>query len=146
MKRSLFLALFIALFSGSAFSQVTVDIFINGTKAGQYKLNDNQMDGGISYKKSVYKSTIKLSIQLTGKSVDGPYFRKVEIMGDDATPMFVASETEGAAGQFVLTDKSVLKRLAKGKSVKLMLEKTPSNTKSAEAIRKIYIGTLSVSK
>ena len=146
MKRSLFLALLIALFSGNAFSQVTVDIFINGVKAGQYILTENQMDGGIAYKKSVYKQASKLSIQLSGKSADGPYFRKVEVMGDDATPMFVAAETDGAAGQFVLTNKAVLKRLAKGKSVKLMVEKTPSNTKSTEGVKKVYIGTLSVSK
>jgi len=146
MKRNLFLAVCFALISGSAFSQITVDIFINGIKSGQYKLTDNQATGGISYKKSVYKGAEKLSIQLSGKSVDGPYFRKVEVMGDDEKPLFIAPETDGAAGQFILTDKAVLKRLSKGKSVKLMVEKTPSNTKSTEAIRKIYIGTLSVSK
>lgn len=146
MKRFLFLTLFVAFFSGSAFSQVTVDVFINGLKSGQYKLNDNQAEGGISYTKSVYKKATKLTIQLSGKSVDGPYYRKVEVMGDDETPIFTAPETDGAAGQFILTDKAVLKRLAKGKPVKLIVEKTPSNTKSAEASRKIYIGTLSVSK
>lgn len=146
MKRNFFLAICFALIGGGAFSQVTVDVFINGVKSGQYKLNDNQAAGGISYKKSVYKGAEKLSIQMSGKSVDGPYYRKVEVMGDDEKPLFIASETDGAAGQFVLTDKAVLKRLSKGKSVKLILEKTPSNTKSSEAIRKIYIGTLSVSK
>lgn len=146
MKRNLFLAICFALISGGAFSQVTVDVFINGVKSGQYKLNDDQATGGISYKKSVYKGAEKLSIQLSGKSVDGPYYRKVEVMGDDEKPLFIATETDGAAGQFNLTDKAVLKRLSKGKSVKLIVEKTPSNTKSSEAIRKIYIGTLSVSK
>lgn len=146
MKRNFFFLLFLTLLSFSVNAQCTVDVFINGIKSGQYKLTDGQQDGGISYKKSVYKGMEKLTIQLSGKSVDGPYFRKVEVMGDDEKPLFIASETIGAAGQFILTDKAVLKRLAKGKSVKLIVEKTPSNTKSMEAIRKIYIGTLSTSK
>lgn len=143
MKSIFFFILLFTIFSAGAFAQVTVDIFINGLKGGQYTLTANQTDGGISYKKSTYKSVDKLTIQIKGKSVDGGYFRKVEVMGDDATPLFIAPETEGAVGQFVLTNKSVLKRLAKGKALKLYVEKTPANTKSKEAVKKVYIGTLS---
>lgn len=143
MKSRFFFVLLFTIFSAGAFAQTTVDVFINGIKAGQYTLAANQTDGGISYKKSTYKSVDKLTIQIKGKSVDGGYFRKVEVMGDDATPLFIAAETEGAVGQFVLTNKSVLKRLAKGKLLKLFVEKTPANTKSKEAVKKVYIGTLS---
>lgn len=143
MKSKFFFILLLMTFSAGAFAQVTVDIFINGLKAGQYTLAANQVEGGISYKKSTYKSVDKLTVQIKGKSVDGGYFRKVEVMGDDATPLFIAAETEGAVGQFILTDKNVLKRLAKGKSLKLFVEKTPANTKSTEAVKKVYIGTLS---
>ena len=144
MKRTSFLILLFTLFSVAAFSQTTVDLFINSLKAGQYVIKVNQTDsGGISYKKSVYKNIDKLSIQIKGKSVDGGYIRKVQVMGDDATPIFIADETPGAVGQFVLTDKAVLKRLSKGKAIKLYVEKTPANTKSKEAVRTIYIGRLS---
>lgn len=143
MKQKLSLILLFILLGAGAFAQVTVDVFINGVKAGQYNLKENQTDGGISYKKSVYKSIDRLSVQIKGKSVDGGYFRKVQVMGDDEKPLFVASETEGAVGQFILTDKAVLKRLAKGKPIKLYVEKTPANTKSTEAVKVVYIGTLS---
>jgi hypothetical protein len=144
MKRTSFLLLFLTIFSVGSFAQTTVDVFINGLKAGQYVIKANQVDsGGLSYKKSVYKNIDRLSIQIKGKSVDGGYIRKVQVMGDDATPIFVAEETVGAAGQFVLTDKAVLKRLSKGKEIKLYVEKTPANTKSKETVRTVYIGKLS---
>ena len=143
MKRNSFLILLLTVFSTGAFAQVTVDVFINGIKAGQYMIRANQVDsGGLSYKRSVYKNVARLSIQVKGKSVDGGYYRKVEVMGDDAAPIFIASETVGAAGQFVLTDKTVLKRLSKGKALKLYVEKTPANTKSTEGVTKVYIGKL----
>lgn len=143
MNRKLSLILLFAIFSTGAFAQVTVDVFINGIKAGNYTLKPDQAEGGISYKKSVYKSVDRLSIQIKGKSVDGGYYRKVNVMGDDAKPLFTAAETEGVVGQFVLTDKAVLKRLAKGKPLKLYVEKTPANTKSTEPVKTVYIGTLS---
>lgn len=143
MKRKLSLMLLLTFLVAGAFAQVTVDVFINGIKAGQYTLKENQTDGGISYKKSVYKSIDRLSIQIKGKSVDGGYYRKVQVMGEEEAPIFVASETQGAVGQFVLTDKAVLKRLAKGKPIKLYVEKTPANTKSTEPVKVVYIGTLS---
>lgn len=146
MKRSFLLIIFISFLSIGANAQTTVDVFINGIKAGQYNINADQTDGGISYKKSTYKKVDRLTIQIKGKSVDGGYFRKVEVMGDDEKPLYIANETEGAAGQFVLTNEAVLNRLSKGKSLKLIVEKTPANTKSMEASRKIYIGTLSRTK
>jgi hypothetical protein len=144
MKRKSFLIILFTIFGFGAFAQATVDVFINGIKAGQYAIKQNQTDsGGISYKKSVYKNVDRLSIQIKGKSVEGNYLRKVQVMGDGETPIFIADETTGVPGQFVLTDKSVLKRLSKGKALKLYVEKTPANTKSKEAVRLIYIGMLS---
>ena len=143
MKRTSFLMLLVTVFSASAFAQVTVNVFINGIMGGQYNIRANQVDsGGISYKKSVYKNVDRLSIQIKGKSVDGGYLRKVEVMGDGAIPIFTAAETPGVPGQFILTDKTVLKRLGKGKSIKMYVEKTPANTKSTERVKKVYIGLL----
>jgi hypothetical protein len=146
MKQKILLVLFLAFVSAGSFAQCTVDVFINGIKAGQISLAANQITGGLSYKKSVYKEIDKLAIQIKGKSVDGGYIRKVQVIGDAAEPMFIASETVGAVGQFVLTDKSIIKRLAKGKPVTLYVEKTPANTKSKEAVSKVYLGTLTREK
>ena len=144
-KNFLFIALFIAV-GAVSFGQCTVDIFINGVKAGQISLKAKETTGGLSYKKSVYKKIDKLAIQIQGKSVDGGYFRKVMVMGEGETPMLVAPETVGAVGQFLLTDKSIIKRLKSGKSVTLYVEKTPANTKSKEAVSKVYLGTLTREK
>jgi len=147
MKQKIFLILFFAFLSIGSFAQVTVDIFINGLKAGQIVLNASQTTGGLSYKKSVYKNIDKLSIQISGKWVDGGYYRKVMVLGDDATtPMLVASETVGVVGQFILTDKEIIKRLKKGKPISLWVEKTPANTKSKEAVTKVFLGTLTREK
>ena len=143
MKRISFLMLLLTVFSTSTFAQVTVNVFINGIMGGQYNIRANQVDsGGISYKKSVYKNVDRLSIQIKGKSVDGGYLRKVEVMGDGATPIFTAAETQGVPGQFILTNKNVLKILGKGRSIKMYVEKTPANTKSTEGVKKVYIGML----
>ena len=143
MKRTFFLFGLLTIFAAGAFAQTTVDVFINGIKAGQYKIKANQTDnGGLTYKKSVYKNIDRLSVQIKGNSVDGGYLRKVEVMADDANPIFIATETPGVVGQFVLTDAAVLKRLGKGKMIKLYVEKTPANTKSKEAVRTVYIGRL----
>lgn len=144
MKRIISLSLFAIFFSLTALTQVTVNVFINGIMGGQYHIKANQTDsGGISYKKSVYKNVDRLSIQIKGKSVDGGYIRKVEVMGGEESPIFTANETQGVPGQFVLTNKAVLRKLSKGKPITLYVEKTPANTKSMEPSRKIYIGTLS---
>ena len=144
-KIFLFIILFVALGTVS-YSQATVDVFINGVKAGQISLKANQATGGLSYKKSVYKNIDKLVIQIQGKSVDGGYFRKVMVMGDGEEVLLTAPETQGAVGQFALTDKAVIKRLKSGKSVTLYVEKTPANTKSKEAESMVYLGTLTREK
>jgi hypothetical protein len=145
-KIFLTLVLFISL-GVAAMAQCTVDVFINGVKAGQISLKVGQIAGGsLSYKKSVYKTIDKLTIQIQGKSVDGGYYRKIMVMGDDEKPMLVASETAGAVGQFALTDKSIIKRLKSGKSITLYVEKTPANTKSKEAVSKVYLGILTREK
>jgi hypothetical protein len=146
--KKFFLPFILFLAVGSAtMAQCTVDIFINGVKAGQISLKAGQTTGGsLSYKKSTYKIIDKLTIQIQGKSVDGGYYRKIMVMGDDEKPMLVASETAGAVGQFALTDKSIIKRLKGGKSITLYVEKTPANTKSKEAVSKVYLGTLTREK
>ena len=146
MKQKFLLLLLSVFFSAATFAQATVDIFINGTKAGQIILKAGQATGGLSYKKSVYKKIDKLSVQIQGKSVDGGYYRKVQVIGDEMAPLFVASETEGAVGQFILTNKSVMKRLISGKPITLYVEKTPANTKSKEGVTKVYLGTLTRGK
>ena len=144
-KLFLFFVLFVALSSVSV-GQCTVDIFINGVKAGQISLKANQATGGLSYKKSTYKNIDKLTIQIQGKSVDGGYFRKVHVIGDDVTPMLIAPETAGAVGQFDITNKNIIKRLKNGKPITMYVEKTPANTKSKEAVSKVFIGTLTREK
>jgi hypothetical protein len=144
-KVFLFIVLLVAL-STTSIAQCTVDIFINGVKAGQISLKAKATTGGLSYKKSVYKNIDKLVIQIQGKSVDGGYFRKVMVMGEGEDVLFTASETQGAVGQFELTDKGIIKRLKSGKSVTLYVEKTPANTKSKEAVSKVYLGTLTREK
>jgi len=146
MKKLFLLIISFISFAAASVAQCTVDVFINGVKAGQISLNANETTGGLSYKKSVYKKIDKLTIQIQGKSVDGGYFRKVMVMGDGEEALFTASETQGAVGQFVLTDKAVIKRLKSGKSVTLYVEKTPANTKSKEAVSKVYLGKLTREK
>lgn len=146
MKKVFFLVVLFVSLGAVSFAQCTVDIFINGLKAGQITLKANQAYGGLSYKKSTYKNIDKLVIQIQGKSVDGGYFRKVHVLGDDVEPMLIADETVGAVGQFVLTDKAVIKRLKNGKPVTMWVEKTPANTKSKEAVSKVYLGTLTREK
>jgi len=146
MKQKFLLIALSAFFSATVFAQTTVDVFINGTKAGQISLKANEATGGLSYKKSVYKKIDKLSIQISGKSVDGGYYRKVQVIGDDMTPMLVADETVGAVGQFVLTNDAIIKRLKNGKPITLYVEKTPANTKSKEKATKFYLGTLTREK
>jgi hypothetical protein len=146
MKQKFLLILFFACLSIGSFAQTTVSVFINGTLAGQISLKANEATGGLSYKKSVYKNIDKLTIEIKGKSVDGGYYRKVQVMGEGETPMLVASETVGAVGQFVLTDKAIIKRLKNGKAITLYVEKTPANTKSKEAVSKVYLGTLTREK
>ena len=146
MKQKMLLILFFAFLSAGSFAQTTVDIFINGTKAGQIVLKANENTGGLSYKKKVYRNIDRLSIEIKGKSVDGGYYRKVHVIGDEVTPMLIAEETKGIVGQFILTDKAIIKRLKQGKPITMYVEKTPANTKSKEAVTKVYLGTLTREK
>ena len=68
------------------------------------------------------------------------------MIGDDVEPIVIAEETVGAVGQFILTDKALIKRLKNGKPVTMYVEKTPANTKSKEAVSKVYLGTLTREK
>ena len=145
-RKSLLLVLLVAI-SSSIFAQstTTVDVFINGTKSGQYMIKKDQTEGGISYKKKDYRTLDKLSIQVSGNVVKKAkgYIKTVEATDDAEALVYTAPETVGVNGQFILSDKAVIKRLTKGKPVKLYLVKTPSNTKSTEEAKKTYIGTLS---
>ncbi len=147
MKQKIFLLLISAFFIAGSFAQATVNVFINGTLAGQISvMADQTAAANLSYKKSVYKKIDKLSVQIQGKSVDGGYFRKLIVMGDDNTPLLIADETVGVVGQFILTDNGIIKRLKKGKAISLYVEKTPANTKSNEAVKRVYVGTLTREK
>lgn len=146
MKQKTLFVLFLACISGGLFAQTTTDIFINGTKAGQIILKANENTGSLSYKKSTYKKIDLLTIEISGKSVDGGYYRKVEVIGDDMTPMLTADETVGAVGQFNITDKNIIKRLKKGDPITLYVVRTPANTKSKEAVSRVYLGTLTREK
>ena len=146
MKQKLILILCFSFLSTGLFAQVIVDVFINGTKAGQIDLQAGQHTGGLSYKNAVYNNVDRLSIEIRGKSVDGGYFRKVVVIGDELVPMLIASETQGAAGQFDLTDKNIIRRLKKGMPITMYVEKTPANTNSTEAITRVYLGTLTREK
>ena len=61
-KIFLFIVLFVA-FGTASLAQCTVDIFINGVKAGQISLKANQEFGGLSYKKSTYRHIDKLTFR-----------------------------------------------------------------------------------
>jgi hypothetical protein len=143
MKQKLFVTGIFLCLSAGLFAQCTVDVFINGVKSGQYMIKKDDNTGGISYKKAVYKNMERLSVEVKGNAVSGPAIRTIEIMGDGDTPIYTAVETEGVPGQFILSNKAVLKRLIKGKPVKLMLISAPSNPKMMQPTRKTYIGTIS---
>jgi len=146
MKLKTLLLALLLVCGSSIFAQVTIDVFINGTKAGQYTIKKDATTGGISYKKKDYKNLDKLSIQISGKLKEKGNVRTVEVSDNDDVVIYTAPETEGIKNQFILSDKAVIKRLSKGKSVKLNLVSAPANEKMAGAIRKTYIGTLSTGK
>ncbi|MBK7122925.1 MAG: hypothetical protein IPH68_09030 [Chitinophagaceae bacterium] len=146
MKQKLFLLMCVAFLSTGSFAQVTVDVLINGSKAGQINLEANINTGGITYDKNTYNIIDRLSIEIHGKSVDGGYSRKVQVMGDDIIPMFTATETQGAAGRFDITDKKIINRLKQGKPVTFFVEKTPVSSAGTELISRVYLGTLTREK
>lgn len=140
--RSLFVMLLLC-FASAIQAQITVNVFINGTRSGQYIIKEDQNDGGIWYKKTVYKNMNRLSIEVKGKMAENDFYKKnVEVTDDKDNPLFTAPETGGVKGQFVLTDKAIKKRLSKGKMIKLYLQMDPSDPRSKAPSRRIFIGNL----
>ena len=134
------LLLFIAVSSNA---QVTVNVFINGIKSGQYAVKQDQTDAGIWYKKAVYKSMNKLTIEVKGKVLNNDAYRRVvEAVDDNSNSLYIASETPGVLGQFDLTTKAISKRLSKGKIVKLYLQMDPASASSKAPSKRIFIGNL----
>jgi phenylpyruvate tautomerase PptA (4-oxalocrotonate tautomerase family) len=130
-------------------AQINVNVFINGIKAGAYTVKvDDVDDEGIAYKKKIFKKTDKLTIELSGKSLAKGYFRKVQVVGDGDKDKVLETfeETQGAVGQFILTNEKIFNRLSKGNAIKLYLLMTPANTKSKMPSKKIFIGTIAREK
>ena len=97
MKLRSFIAMLLIFFAASTKAQITVDIFINGIKSGQYIIKDNATDGGIWYKKAVYKSMNKLTIEVKGKIIKSDvYKRSVEAVDDASNSLMLSSETPNA--------------------------------------------------
>jgi hypothetical protein len=149
MQKKIIIAAFFLSSSLLSKAQVNVNVFINGIKAGAYVVKvDNVDDEGIAYSKKVYKKTEKFTVELSGKSLSKGYLRKVQVVGNEDKDKVLETfnETEGAVGQFVLTNKNVFKRLSNGKAIKLYLLMTPANTKSKLPAKKIFIGSISREK
>ena len=143
MKIRSCLALLLVLLATGTFAQCTVNVFINGIKSGQYVVKAGQTTGGIWYKKKVYKTTERLVIEVKGKIVGNAiYKRVVDVTDGEDNSLFIAPETSGITGQFQLGDKAVLKRLGKGKIVRLFLQLDPANEKSKAPSRRLFIGDL----
>ena len=143
MKLRALLALFLIFFSTGTFAQYTVNIFINGIKSGQYIIKANQADGGMFYKKKVYKNMDRLVIEVKGKNIAGSTYKKtVDVTDDEQKSIFMAAQTPGIPGQFILTDNAVIKRLGKGKIVKLFLQMEPANPKMMAPAKRVFIGNL----
>ncbi len=130
-------------FAASTHAQWAVSVFINGIKAGQYEVKEGQADAGIWYKKSVYKTMTRLSIEVKGKDVNNPMYRRVvEVVDDRSKSLLVAHETEGLPGQFILTNATMARRLGRGKMVKLYLQLDPANEKNKSNSKRYFIGNL----
>ena len=144
MKIRLLFATLLIFFAAGSKAQITVDIFINGIKSGQYIVKEGDTGvAGIWYKKAVYKSMDKFSIQIKGKTIKSDVYRKsVEAVDDASNSLMLSPETPGVLGQFDLSDKSVRKRLGKGKIVKLYLQLDPANPTAKFPSKRIFIGNL----
>jgi hypothetical protein len=143
MKLKSLLIVTLLFFAANTHAQWATSVFLNGIKSGDYNIKEGQTDGGIWYKKSVYKTMERLSIEVKGKDINNTmYKRTVEVVDDKAKSLLVAPETEGLPGQFVLTDKGIQKRLAKGKMVKLYLQLDPANASSKAPSKRYFIGNL----
>jgi len=143
MKLRSLIAILLIFFAAGSKAQITVDLFINGIKGGQYIVKDGDAEAGIWYKKAVYKSMNKLSIRVTGKALKSDaYKRSVEAVDDASNSLMIAQETGGTLGLFDLSEKAVMKRLGKGKIVKLYLQMDPANPSSKAPSKRIFIGNL----
>ena len=143
MKLRSLIAILLIFFAATTKAQITVDIFINGIKSGQYIVKDGQTDAGIWYKKAVYKSMNKFTIEVKGKIIKSEaYRRSVEAVDDASNSLLLSPETPGILGHFDLSDKVVRKRLGKGKVVKLYLQMNPANPTSKIPSKRIFIGNL----
>ena len=143
MKLRSLIAMLLLFLANTSKAQITVDIFINGIKSGQYIVKDGQSDAGIWYKKAVYRSMNKFTIEVKGKIIKSDaYRRSVEAVDDASNSLMLSAETPGVLGQFDLSDKAVRKRLGKGKIVKLYLELDPANPMSKAPSKRIFIGNL----
>ena len=143
MKLRSLIAMLLIFFAATSKAQITVDIFINGIKSGQYIVKDGDTETGMWYKKAVYRSMDKLSIQVKGKALKSEaYKRSVEAIDDAGNSLMLSPETPGVLGQFDLSDKAVRKRLGKGKIVKLYLQMDPANPAGKAPSKRIFIGNL----
>lgn len=143
MKIRSLIVMLLVFFAATSKAQITVDIFINGIKSGQYIVKDGDTEAGMWYKKAVYKSMDKLSIQVKSKAIKSDtYKRSVEAIDDEGHSLMLSPETPGVLGQFDLSDKAVRKRLGKGKIVKLYLQMDPINPASKAPSKRIFIGNL----
>ena len=85
-----------------------------------------------------------LSVELKGKKVyNAMYKRSIDMVDDLDNPLLLAPETPGIVGQFKLTNKTIFKRLASGKMVKLYLQMDPANEDSKAPSKRFFIGTFS---
>ena len=143
MKLRSTLILLLIFSATGTYAQDTVNVFINNLKAGQYIIKANQEDGGIWYKKKVYKNMGRLAIEVKGQYIGSNiYKRVVDVTDDKENSLFKAPESPGIFGQFMLTEKSVIKRLSMGKMVKLYLQMDPANDMMKAPSRRIFIGNL----
>ena len=143
MKLRALLVLLLIFAAAGTHAQHTVNVFINGVKSGQYIIKADQADGGIWYKKKVYRNMSKLLIEVTGKNITSAMFKRVvDVTDEQQNSIFITPETPGIFGQFSLTEKDVIKRLSRGKMVKLYLQMDPSNEKSKAPSHRYFIGNL----
>ena len=143
MKLRSLIAILLIFFAATSNAQITVDVFINGIKSGQYIVKDGDAEAGIWYKKAVYKSMDKFSIQVKAKIIKSDaYKRSVEAVDDASNSLMLSQETPGVLGQFDLSDKAIRKRLGKGKIVKLYLQMDPASPSSKAPSKRIFIGNL----
>jgi hypothetical protein len=145
MKFKVLIVLFITGLSISLKAQDTVSVFMNGVLAGQYTIKKDQAEGGIWYKKAVYKKKMdELTIQIKGKNATGyKYKRTLDVTDDKDKSLYIAAETTGIFGQFEIPDKDVKKRLSKGKAIRFYLIMDPAGNQAKLKPMRLYMGSLS---